>query len=355
MKKLYSVQYLRAFAAILVVYCHAIDLQGRFGTSQQEKFRYLENFGAIGVDIFFVISGFIISIISDQKSGRRYASAFFKRRILRVVPVYYVASFIFFCLFLLFFHITAAPIVKTLTVLPVFDSGPLFQEPILQIGWTLSFEFLFYILYGLLIFFSVKKKENGLLILVSILFLAGKIINPVTVQWKFLTNPMILEFGMGVMIAKAYKAKKSLPRYIPYSCLLAGLSLYVFLILTGYGNISEAEIMLQYNAVGTARVILWGIPSALLVAGFILKEKEAAQSKPRRTLTFLGDASYSIYLAHPICFQALGSVLRRFPVLQKIPGDILVPSFLIVGVLAGVLFYLWAERPLLKRLKLLQA
>jgi exopolysaccharide production protein ExoZ len=355
LKKLYSVQYLRAIAAILVVYSHAIDLQDRFGSSLQQKFYFLENFGAIGVDIFFVISGFIISVIAERNTGKAAATQFFKRRILRVVPVYYVASFIFFCLFNLFIKVSGPAIVKTLTVLPVFDSGPVFQNPILYIGWTLSFEFLFYILYGILIFYGVKKKENSLLIIAATLFIAGKIFPLHIVQWQFLTSPMILEFAMGVMIAKAYKSKETLQRYIPYLCLLCGIGLYVYLILTGCGNASEAEIVLESNAVATTRVVLWGIPSALLVAGFILREKNKTVSKPRSPLIFLGDASYSIYLAHPICFQALGSVVRRFPVLQKMPGDVLVFAFLVVGVLAGVIFYLWVEKPLLKRLKLLQA
>jgi exopolysaccharide production protein ExoZ len=62
--KLNSIQYLRAIASILVVYCHAIDIQVYFGISRQQNFYYLQNFGAIGVDLFFVISGFIITYVS---------------------------------------------------------------------------------------------------------------------------------------------------------------------------------------------------------------------------------------------------------------------------------------------------
>ncbi|RYZ36844.1 MAG: acyltransferase, partial [Sphingobacteriales bacterium] len=86
MKKLCSVQYLRAVAALMVVHCHAIDLQMQLGTSWQQHFRYLQNFGAIGVDIFFVISGFIISYISRAEHGVAAAKDFMLRRWVRVAP-----------------------------------------------------------------------------------------------------------------------------------------------------------------------------------------------------------------------------------------------------------------------------
>jgi peptidoglycan/LPS O-acetylase OafA/YrhL len=151
MKTLKSIQYLRAIAALLVVYCHAIDCQIQFGTSTQQKFYYLENFGAIGVDIFFIISGFIISYITATASKQLTIKEFLKRRFIRIVPIYYLVTAILFIIFLFnsAYHVEYSSVLKSLTILPVFDSGISFWYPILFIGWTLSFEwfFIFYIVY----------------------------------------------------------------------------------------------------------------------------------------------------------------------------------------------------------------
>jgi peptidoglycan/LPS O-acetylase OafA/YrhL len=89
--KINSIQYLRAIAAILVVYAHSLNFIGN-GNSIQANFYYLKNFGAIGVDIFFVISGFIITYVSYNLNGLNDFIVFIKKRFVRINPTYYFAS-----------------------------------------------------------------------------------------------------------------------------------------------------------------------------------------------------------------------------------------------------------------------
>jgi peptidoglycan/LPS O-acetylase OafA/YrhL len=74
--KINSIQYLRAIAATLVVYVHSLNFIGN-GNSNQANFYFLKNFGAIGVDLFFVISGFIITYVSDNFNGFKDFKTFF--------------------------------------------------------------------------------------------------------------------------------------------------------------------------------------------------------------------------------------------------------------------------------------
>lgn len=187
----------------MVVHCHGIALQMKFTTSFQENLFYLQNFGAIGVDIFFVVSGFIISYISRNESGPAAAKDFAKRRWIRIVPAYYLASIIFFCLLTLgnHFKFDIFQVIKTITILPLFDYGPTIWDPVLAIGWTLGFEFLFYILNVLLILPPVIKKDLWLILVIVALILLGIFLPWNNLQWRFVTNPMIAEFAFGVLVA----------------------------------------------------------------------------------------------------------------------------------------------------------
>jgi peptidoglycan/LPS O-acetylase OafA/YrhL len=352
LKKLYSVQYLRAIAALMVVHCHAVDLQMLFGTSFQQKFFYLENFGAIGVDIFFVISGFIISFISRSENGTTAAKDFMLRRWIRVAPAYYVASAILFCVFLLSAHyqIKAPDIIKTFTILPIFDYGKYFWSPILVIGWTLSFEFLFYILSAILIAFAVRRRDIFLILIITVLFLLGLFIHNDIKQWNFVTSPMVLEFAFGVMIAMVYKSKMHIPAALSLALLFTGIVSFLCLIIFGYGEVSEVLFVWANKGV-ELRILLWGLPCLALSAGIILLEKNKPEwIGKNKLLLLLGDASYSIYLVHTICYALLGSTYKRVPFLGSLPGDFLILMSACLATGSGVLFHLFVEKPLIKKL-----
>ena len=94
--KLNSIQFLRAVAALLVVYEHSMDVLVNYGVSWQQNFYHLNGFGCIGVDLFFVISGFIITYVASKYRGFDEGMQFLEKRFWRINPIYYIATI--FCL-----------------------------------------------------------------------------------------------------------------------------------------------------------------------------------------------------------------------------------------------------------------
>lgn len=356
--KLQSIQFLRAVAAGLVVYVHAIDLQAMFGTSRQQQFLSLKNFGSVGVDLFFVISGFIISLVSAQYAGPRAGARFMRKRFFRINPAYYIASF----LFLLFLAILqpggllgllspAAPawqhFLNTLLILPVFPTMGQCQ-PTLGIGWTLSFEYLFYLLFLLLIFARIRSKSLSFALLIPLLVLAGFLFRPTDFRLVFLTNPMLLEFLFGVLLHRLY-LRHSLPVQVARCLIGAGLLGYAFSIWHGFGRIND-PIVILVPAQGLRRVIAWGIPSAAIVTGCLFLEQKQKRKYIWNIpiLQSMGNASYSIYLIHSVVFLLLQAIYTQFGFF--LPADLAIWVQWFLAVAAGFVLYDLVEKPLLMRL-----
>ena len=350
--KINSIQFLRAIAVLLVVHVHAIDTQEAFTVSHQQKFYFLENFGAIGVDLFFGISGFIISYVANSYFGAREGVDFLKKRFLRINPIYYVASLLFmvmFCFFDKFFPVIAVlnGLKDTALMLPVLNSQK-WLGPILIVGWSLSFEWWFYVLFFGLILFRVKNKALLLLLVIPALVIIGRLLQPVDFRLIFYTNPIMLEFLFGVIIYWLYR-HVNVATGIAALLLLLGVGGYVYNVIYGFGNISELGSVT--NGTGSLkRVLLWGLPSACILAGCIFLEKKGVFVKlwNNRFGLLVGDASYSIYLTHYTLFYILTQVYIQTGYFLNADLSIFVHMGLAVG--AGILFYLKVERPLIKLL-----
>lgn len=360
--RLKSIQALRALAAILVAYAHSIDLQMGFAVSWQQNFYFLQNFGAIGVDLFFVISGFIITYVAREAVGAREGGRFVLKRFIRVNPVYYVASLlhesIALGLILLFLppsvplSIYTRPLPPALasTLLVVPTSATLAgYKLLLVVGWTLAFEWLFYVLFFLLILVGTPYKALGLFVEILLLVAAGRLFHVADFRFIFLTNPILLEFLLGVAICWVSLRGMRVPRRLALVCLLAGLAGYAYSVLHGYGDISEMRPVLSGN-VAMTRVLWWGVPSALIVAGCVFLEREGRLRRlwDNRLLQSTGDASYSLYLVHltvfalcRLAYASLGFFLNP---------DVAILAQVALAVAAGLAFYRYVEEPMLRRL-----
>lgn len=273
--KLNSIQVLRAVAVLMVVIFHFND-----------HFQA----GRGGVDLFFVISGFIMATVMPGKQ----AWPFFKARVRRIIPTYWAAMGL---LFLLHPHVPdMARLMSSLFLLP----GTSF---ILYPAWTLVFEFTFY--FGCALFLAWGRWA---LLLIPAAFIVQAIWpNPAS---GGMIHPLMLEFAAGVLIAH-------LPKRFGWA--FVGASLIGWFALNGHH-----------------RVISYGIPSALLVYGALgLEEKFANWRFP----VLMGDASYSIYLIH-------------WPFVPLLPsgGWWLLSAYLTV--LIGIAFYWIVERGLTGRWRL---
>ena len=346
--QLLSIQYLRAIAVLLVVYCHAIDFQMKIGVSRQQNFYYLQNFGAIGVDIFFVISGFIIVFIAQNAAGSESAIYFLKKRFVRIIPSYYFASFIVLIIAILTNQHVYWAVIKTITILPIFDRGTEFWSALLFVGWTLSFECFFYIIYATLIYFSISRKTIFLIMIFGMLTLVGVLFRINEAHFNFYTNPLVWEFCFGVIIALIYKTAKVKSSFA-FLILTLGIVGFLINLFSGYGRVSEATDILA-GKYCWQRVFYWGVPSALLAFGALFIEKSSANGIFKNgMLTLLGNGSFSIYLVHPIFFMILELSVKKQNAWQQINPDLLVIILTIIASLLGIAYYKTVELFLIKK------
>jgi len=188
------IQYLRAFAAMSVVWLHAIEQMPGAGAT------FDLHFGASGVDVFFVISGFIM--LATTRGRDTTAAGFLVRRLLRVAPLYWLATLAMLAGSLLApaaFHTlrySAATVVESLLFIPHWSLAfPGNAWPVLVPGWTLNYEMFFYVLFALSLALPARWRLAGLAAAIGTLaatgYLAGPFANPVAATY---TSRLLLEF-----------------------------------------------------------------------------------------------------------------------------------------------------------------
>lgn len=320
MPKFYTVQYLRALAALAVVIFHAL-----------ESSAYPFLVGAAGVDIFFVISGFIMGILMHSRESDPVV--FFRRRIARIVPLYWVctlgalACFTLKPGFLYQFDPSFGNLIQSLLFVP-HAGATKHGSPMLMQGWTLEYEMFFYVLCTITLALPVRSKIPVLLCALLALTLSGAAFHPAQKALAAYTSPMLLEFAAGLAIAATYLSR-ALPASAAWGWSLAGLGL--------------AALAAQMPLIGLDlhyRLLGYGAPAVLLVLGCVVSE----QARPLPVFKFgilLGDASYALYLTHGFVVAAF---LWKF---SAAPLAIRLGAIAGLSILLAVLTHRFLEKPLL--------
>lgn len=339
--KLILVQALRVFAALAVVLYHAQhdaqSLAAHFGIAYQRS--HLLPWSA-GVDVFFVISGFIMVYTSRKLfatvNGPR---VFLTRRIARVVPIYWAIITVY----LVIGQLVPAALNRDAPGLVEIMTSYLFipypqpngvVHPVYALGWTLNYEMFFYVVFaGALLL----ERQRAVLAVAAVLFglvtLGGFLQAPPVPIW-FWSEPIVLEFAFGM--ALALLAEKG--------CLLRP---------TGrLGLIAVALLLLHFNlakpggALVLPQVLAYGVPAAILVAAAVLGPVSLAWPGVEFSVAALGDASYALYLVHPFAIRAL----RELFAYSGLATALGLEAFVIFAVLAAVILALFVcqfvEKPM---------
>jgi exopolysaccharide production protein ExoZ len=302
-----SIQVLRGVAAVMVVLFHVLGFQ----------------IGAAGVDIFFVISGFIMFYTNREVFGNAGAGVLFlKHRILRIAPLYLLCTAV-----ALWPKVEIKTLVASVFFVPI-RSGDGSIHTVLAPGWTLNFEMFFYIVFATGLMLPRKYGLSVIIMTLSVLTLIGLATSPTTAAFLYWTNPLILEFVFGLVIAYAFEIGKTLPPEMGMGMLALGALVLAAFSFSHYHTPNRLDA--GYLTIG------WGLPAALIVAGAALSDRGALATARWRIPQLLGDASYSIYLTHLLVLGAVGSF--HIPHL----GIPTVLAILLVGI--GVHFYV--ERPI---------
>jgi exopolysaccharide production protein ExoZ len=313
-QELCSVQYLRAIASLAVLAFHLTD---RYGGSLLV--------GSSGVDIFFVISGFIMWVTTADRGVK--PAEFAKKRVIRVVPNYWLATVVTALLILvrpnfMYGHeLDASRFAGSLFFLPTLSGSKIL--PVVLQGWTLVFEMIFYVLFTISLF--VQQRYRAYLLAIALGAMAAYHLAATEPHIAAITNPIMLEFIAGVALAMIWKNVAVAPR-VALALLVAGAA--------GLG-------LSEYFKPNLHEVLKFGVPAALLVAGSVFYEK-AGRVANVRIMRFLGDASYSIYIWHVAVATILQGVLLRLH-LPLIP-QIVLEAFGTVFVTCMI--YVSIERPI---------
>jgi len=341
MKKNDSIQILRAIAALLVVYIHAIFIVQHHGIPYQSHFFNIASFGACGVDIFFAISGFLLSTVALNINPMQSHPAidFLIRRFIRIFPIYWILSLFFVLVLIKQRHLTPSWFINSYLLLPSLKFP--IPTPLIFVGWTLVFEMFFYYVITFNLFFGPRRVVERTIITILGLLALGAVVDfhrPVLI---LLANPMNLEFVFGCLIGIVY-AKTGKRQTLGTVLLVSGTLLLVSTIFLGNPDISDAKSVLD-GSIGWRRVMIWGIPAAMITAGLAFRLTPIHSSFGRFWVR-LGDASYSIYLISLIVFY----IYQRF--YPPLILDINVVLSFIAVVVSGVLCHRLLEKPVTRML-----
>jgi exopolysaccharide production protein ExoZ len=342
-KDLQSIQVLRGLAAGLVVLHHgarAVTVNWPSGSNEPTVHLFssdrIVNLGAIGVDIFFVVSGLIMAHVSGPYLAKRKPSFdFLVRRIIRVYPMYALATVIFISFAALHFWFDPSrgylPIrrgLASLAFIPTFDGNHLVQ-PVLGVGWTLYYEMFFY-----LCFTCVLSLSRGPILLPMIAIFCVTM----GISWSFPgASPVLVFFRDTIIIEFVFGCSVGI--LLQKGWLSASIGWWALLI-TALALIAVAPVVEFGNEL---RFIYWGIPSAMIVASFLKLERIDIQW-PRLAVA-VGNSSYSLYLLHVIViYELLASVRCLF---AQLPGDAIVLVLSAIAACIGYLSFCFLERPLM--------
>jgi exopolysaccharide production protein ExoZ len=334
-RPLLSIQYLRGIAACMVVSFHAFVQLAKFGIPTPYSVSVLSS----GVDIFFIISGFVMWYTTY---GRVVGPIeFYRHRIIRIVPLYWVMTTVMLAVLV----VHPSSLQSSRFELPHVISSYLFVpfehpirhrlEPLLFPGWTLNYEMFFYLIFGALLLIQKPKLRLAVLCCTFTLLVAMQPFVHAR-ELAFYTQSLILEFAAGSVLAFAFMRGAKVSATIAIIAIVAG----AFLMLAAF-----------WEAFPLPAGVTRGIPAFLIVGGAIYLER----SKGARGLfipRLLGDASYSTYLVHPIPQSAMTQAMAH---IVSAPGplwcSIIVVSETLISVGVGILSYFYVERPLLTILR----
>lgn len=323
MNKLQSLTVLRGVAAVSVIFYHIMAPTGH-------------TFGEFGVDIFFVLSGFVIALVLDTPhlNPRRFVLD----RIARIVPLYWLLTFVVLAGTLVaptLFSSTAADLgnlLKSLFFIPYRkESGLIF--PMLFVGWTLNYEMMFYAVAAVSLGMLRRYRLLFASAIILVIFCAASASGSRDAIAEFYSYQRIFEFPLGFVAYRLWKRGVRIPP------VLAG-----FIAVAAY--VSMAYI--NWNELSRAHLVYFGVPAFLLVASSLSLEPAIGSGSLTKGALLIGDASYAIYLSHPYCVEAARRLLASAPDSFRATAPIGVTLIIVMATAVGVALYWFVDRPLHK-------
>jgi exopolysaccharide production protein ExoZ len=322
-----TIQALRLVAALMVVVTHAtFYISTRMGNDMQ-----IWDTGAQGVHIFFVISGFVMTwTAAPLTGGPSSARYFFVSRIIRIVPLYWALNLakalqVHLAPGVAFAKPDVGNILLSMLFIPSRNQEGMI-EAFYGVGWTLNFEMLFYAVFGLAILLRVRTLYFVAVVMIA--FAAGSLLrDPSWPAVSYFLHPIVLNFVWGMVIAELDLRGIRVPPAICVLCLIVGFS-----------------VIFSYPA---PTMEMFGAQYALVVAGLVFLESRVGTLIPRWAVQG-GNASYSLYLLHPMVGVVTAMLLSKLGVHSSAAGFAAIVGGSLIS--ASVCFMLF-EKPITKALR----
>lgn len=327
-KTLYGVQGLRFLAACMVVLTHTLNRTlAVFPDAPVRHEPFLES----GVDIFFIISGFIMVYILRPETQ---AFDFWLRRFGRIAPLYWLFTAVAFIGGLVapaYFlgHIGPGLALKSLIFVPVGPDATF--HPAIGPGWTLIYEFGFYTALSICLIFWKRPLLAVSLAILIVLSLGALVPRSFTWLHFYGDEALMVEFVFGIGLALLMRQNSLAPWTGPLIAAV-GLTLIYFLW----------DAPINYP-----RGLRIGMPAFLVVAGVLVSEPIWPRHKSLLAAAKLGDASYSIYIVHFFMMQLVWTLFDRFTWLKLMGSFGFIAVMMAAGIGAGLLAHHFLERPML--------
>jgi len=330
--RLHALQYLRAIAALAVVYSHAV-------IQVEDYSRFLIEAGSFGVDIFFVISGFIMVYISKPTDT---PGQFFINRIRRVVPLYWFFTLLMAVILLVLPQLFKATVFEWDALLMSLAFVPHWSVaredvvwPLLAPGWSLNFEMYFYLLFALSLALSARYRIAFISTIITLVFLLANFyqlqhsglqhsVSVLSAAAQFFAETMVFEFIFGMLLAVAYKRGLKMRSSTAYFIMVIG-TLWLLLQLP------------------IPRIMEYGIPSLLIVMACLY-----IKIPHYKWAEVLGDASYALYLSHIFTLGVLRKTLAPLLGDGQLAAILFVAISLVVCTVVSVFIHFFIDNWLLR-------
>jgi exopolysaccharide production protein ExoZ len=327
-----SIQLLRFVAAVFVVISHSDYIYMAYARVPDRSTAYAFGFGAVGVHIFFVISGFVM-YSATFGAGRPISwKSFLFRRFVRIYPIYWLYAALFLALMYgrgdsIRFDLIA----KSLLLIPGYSSLIIGQ------GWTLSYELYFYVCFAACIWLGMVRSLAALSVIFIALIAMRKLLPTSIGAIDIISNPLLLEFVLGALIATAIISGFRVPTVASVSLIVVAVVAYTVGLWFGYQRLPS--------------LIVWGIPSAILVLGVSTLELDGSLSSAILDIAWLGDSSYSLYLLHPILLFPILAPIAMFTQTAPLERILICLAASIIACLISIFAYSKIEKPLTNSLQ----
>lgn len=341
--KFYNLQALRAIAALLVVLVHMKDAEQKLGGAT--ILGDWTAFGVVGVDLFFVLSGFVMVFTTESKAGGASdALSFFYSRVTRIYPIWWLTL----TALVIFWMVKPDLVYSGNYTDPNFVKDYLLiigdQAPLLAVGWTLIHEMYFYFVFMLILLlpYGPRFRLYCILAWAGLVMLGSAVLAPKEPNIVSLAfNPLTLEFIIGALIAYAWRFTQG---RFGWSALSIGL---IWGALSCYAYVL-APIDERVSIIGHAdeaiRVLLFGAPCGLIVYGAVAVEARKSISADN-PLVAIGDWSYSLYLTHMLTLNAGAIMLRKFSNESLYDNFLILPILVAVCIIVSAICYKFFEQP----------